>query len=108
VDEPDTYVLATNRTETVRDFVRMAFKAADILVEFSGKEDQEIAVDTATGKTVMRVNPRFYRPAEVDLLIGNPEKATTKLGWKPETTLEHLCKMMVEADLTRNSVNASF
>lgn len=107
-DEPDTYVLATNRTETVRDFVKMAFKAADIDVEFSGKEDQEIAVDSATGKTVMRVNPRFYRPAEVDLLIGDPEKATNKLGWKPETTLEQLCKMMVDADLLRNSVNASF
>lgn len=107
-DEADTYVLATNRTETVRDFVQMAFKAADIDVEFSGKEENEIAVDAATGKTVMRVNPRFYRPAEVDLLIGNPEKATQKLGWKPETSLEQLCKMMVEADLLRNSVNASF
>jgi GDPmannose 4,6-dehydratase len=107
-DEPDTYVLATNRTETVRDFVQMAFKAADIEVEFSGKEDNEIATDTATGKTVVRVNPRFYRPAEVDLLIGDPEKAMNKLGWKPETTLEHLCKMMVDADLLRNSVNASF
>lgn len=108
VDEPDTYVLATNRTETVRDFVRMAFKAAEIDVEFSGKEENEIAVDTATGKTVMRVNPRFYRPAEVDLLIGNPEKASKKLGWKPETSLEQLCKMMVDADLIRNSKNASF
>ena len=107
-DEPDTYVLATNRTETVRDFVQMAFKAADIEVEFSGKEDKEIAIDIATGKTVMRVNPQFYRPAEVDLLIGDPEKAMNKLGWKPETTLEQLCKMMVDADLVRNSVNASF
>jgi GDPmannose 4,6-dehydratase len=107
-DEPDTYVLATNRTETVRDFVQMAFKAADIDVEFSGKEDKEVAVDTATGKTVMRVNPRFYRPAEVDLLIGDPEKAASKLGWKPKTTLEQLCKMMVDADLLRNSMNASF
>ena len=107
-DEPDTYVLATNRTETVRDFVQMAFKAADIEVEFSGKEDKEVAIDIATGKTVMRVNPQFYRPAEVDLLIGDPEKAMNKLGWKPETTLEQLCKMMVDADLERNSVNASF
>lgn len=107
-DEPDTYVLATNRTETVRDFVQMAFKATDIDVEFSGKEENEVAVDTATGKTVMRVNPRFYRPAEVDLLIGNPEKATQKLGWKPETSLEQLCKMMVDADLVRNQANASF
>jgi len=108
VDESDTYVLATNRTETVRDFVRMAFKAAEIDVEFAGKEENEVAIDTATGKTVMRVNPRFYRPAEVDLLIGNPEKATKKLGWKPEASLEQLCKMMVDADLVRNGKNASF
>tara|TARA_R110000868_G_scaffold375711_1_gene640378 strand:- start:14061 stop:15095 length:1035 start_codon:yes stop_codon:yes gene_type:complete len=107
-DEADTYVLATNRTETVRDFVKMAFKAAEIDVEFSGSEDSEIAVDAATGKTVMRVNSHFYRPAEVDLLIGNPEKAAAKLGWKPETTLEQLCKMMVDADLDRNLLNASF
>ena len=107
-DEPDTYVLATNRTETVRDFMRMAFKAAEIDVEFSGSEDTEVAKDVATGKTVMRVNPRFYRPAEVDLLIGNPEKAAAKLGWKPETSLEQLCKMMVDADIVRNRVNASF
>lgn len=107
-EEPDTYVLATNRTETVRDFVQMAFKAADIHVEFSGKEEGEVAVDSATGKTVMRVNPRFYRPAEVDLLIGDPAKATKKLGWKPQTTLEELCDMMVKADLVRNTHNASF
>jgi GDPmannose 4,6-dehydratase len=107
-DEPDTFVLATNRTETVRDFVTMAFKAAGIELEFSGKEDSETAVDSATGKTVMRVDPRFYRPAEVDLLIGNPAKATEKLGWKPQTTLEELCRMMVEADLRRVESGAAF
>jgi GDPmannose 4,6-dehydratase len=108
VDEPETYVLATNRTETVRDFVKMAFKAADIDLEFSGQEGLEVAVDTKTGKTVMRVDPRFYRPAEVDLLIGDPSKATEKLGWKPQTTLEDLCRMMVEADLRRNKAGFSF
>jgi GDPmannose 4,6-dehydratase len=107
-DEPDTFVLATNRTETVRDFVRMAFKAADIDLDFSGKDDQEIAVDTATGKTVMQVDPRFYRPAEVDLLIGDPAKAGEKLGWKPQTSLEELCRMMVEADRRRNEAGFSF
>ncbi|KWI94634.1 GDP-mannose 4,6 dehydratase [Burkholderia ubonensis] len=108
VDEPDTYVLATNRTETVRDFVRMAFKAAGVDLEFKGSNEQEIAVDVATGKTVVRVNPKFHRPAEVDLLIGNPEKAKQKLGWEPETTLEQLCAMMVEADLRRNERGFSF
>ena len=108
VDEPDTFVLATNRTETVRDFVRMAFKGADITVDFKGTAESETAVDTATGKTVMRVNPKFYRPAEVELLIGNPAKAKAKLGWAPTTTLEQLCQMMVEADLRRNQAGFSF
>lgn len=107
-DQPDTYVLATNRTETVRDFVRMAFKAADIDVEFSGEADCETAVDGATGKTVVRIDPRFYRPAEVDLLIGDPAKAARDLGWAPHTTLEQLCRMMVEADLRRNESGFSF
>ena len=107
-DEPDTYVLATNRTETVRDFVRMAFKAAEIDVEFSGEHEQEFAVDTATGKTVMQVDRHFYRPAEVDLLIGDPAKAKEKLHWEPETSLEDLCRMMVEADLRRNQAGSSF
>lgn len=107
-DEPDTFVLATNRTETVRDFVRMAFKGAGIEVDFKGKDEQETAVDTATGKTVMRINPKFYRPAEVELLIGDPAKAKAKLGWEPKTTLEQLCQMMVEADLRRNKAGFSF
>jgi GDPmannose 4,6-dehydratase len=107
-DEPDTFVLATNRTETVRDFVRMAFKGADISVEFKGREENETAVNTATGITVMRINPKFYRPAEVELLIGNPAKAKAKLGWAPTTTLEQLCQMMVEADLRRNQAGFSF
>ncbi|WP_043173189.1 GDP-mannose 4,6-dehydratase [Burkholderia ambifaria] len=108
VDESDTYVLATNRTETVRDFVRMAFKATGVDLEFKGSDVNEIGVDVATGKTVVRVNPKFHRPAEVDLLIGNPEKAKQKLGWEPTTTLEQLCAMMVEADLRRNELGFSF
>ena len=107
-DEPDTFVLATNRTETVRDFVRMAFKGAGIDVDFKGKDEGETAVDTATGKTVMRINPKFYRPAEVELLIGDPAKAKDVLGWAPTTTLEQLCQMMVEADLRRNQAGFSF
>ena len=107
-DEPDTFVLATNRTETVRDFVRMAFKGVGIAVDFRGAAENETAVDVATGKTVMRVNPKFYRPAEVELLIGNPAKAKAKLGWEPQTTLEQLCQMMVEADLRRNQAGFSF
>jgi GDPmannose 4,6-dehydratase len=107
-DEPDTFVLATNRTETVRDFVRMAFKAAGMTVDFKGREEAEIAVDTVTGKTVVRINPKFHRPAEVELLIGDPAKAKAILSWEPKTTLEQLCQMMVEADLRRNQLGFSF
>lgn len=124
-DEPDTFVLATNRTETVRDFVRMAFKAIGVELEFKGQGDGEYAViasinstlspafshgerELKVGQSVLRVNPRFYRPAEVELLIGNPAKAKAQLGWEPKTTLEQLCQMMVEADLRRNTEGFSF
>ena len=107
-DAPDTFVLATNRTETVRDFVTMAAKAAGFALAWQGKAEQERGIDTATGKTIVAINPKFYRPAEVELLIGNPAKAKAKLGWEPTTTLEQLCAMMVEADLRRNAAGASF
>jgi GDPmannose 4,6-dehydratase len=107
-DAPNTFVLSTNRTETVRDFVRMAFRFAGITVEFKGKAEGETAIDIATGKTVMRINPKFFRPAEVELLLGNPAKAKTILGWEPVTTLEQLCQMMVETDLRRNLQGFSF
>ena len=106
-DEPDTYVLATNRTETVRDFVTMAFKAVDIKLSWSGNEENEVATDVDSGKVLVRVNPKFYRPAEVELLIGDPTKAKEKLGWEPTTNLEELCRMMVEADLRRNEAGVS-
>ncbi|ESS39200.1 GDP-mannose 4,6 dehydratase [Burkholderia cenocepacia KC-01] len=108
VDEPDTYVLATNRTETVRDFVTMAGKAAGFDLEWEGADEREIGIDRASGATVVRINPKFYRPAEVDLLIGDPQKANDLLGWKPETSLEQLCQMMVEADIRRNESGFSF
>jgi GDPmannose 4,6-dehydratase len=107
-DEPGTYVLATNRTETVRDFVTMAFKAAGIAIEWKGEAENETGHDAKTGKTLVRVNPKFYRPAEVELLIGNPAKATKELGWAPKTTLEELCQLMVDADLRRNEIGFSF
>src|SRR5471032_113427 len=107
-DQPDTYVLATNRTETVRDFVTMAFKAVDVAIEWSGVAEHEVGSCKKTGKVLVRVNPKFYRPAEVELLIGNPAKALSELGWKPQTTLEQLCQMMVEADLRRNQAGFSF
>lgn len=107
-DVPDTFVLATNRTETVRDFVIMAFKAVDMEITWSGSEDTEEGRCAKTGKLLVKVNPRFYRPAEVDLLIGNPQKAKLLLGWEPKTNLESLCRMMVEADMARNQLGFSF
>lgn len=107
-DKPDTYVLATNRTETVRDFVSMAGKAAGFDLVWEGAAENEIAIDSKSGKTLVRVNPKFYRPAEVELLIGNPEKAKQELGWESKTTLEELCQMMVEADIRRNQAGFSF
>lgn len=108
VDKPDTYILATNRTETVREFVRMAAKAAGFQLKFNGSGEDEVGVDYETGKTIVRVDPKFYRPAEVELLIGNPEKAKRELGWEPITSIEDLCAMMVEADLRRNENQVSF
>ena len=108
VDTPDTFVLATNRTETVRDFVSLAFKAVDIQLDWQGAAEGERGIDRRTGKALVEVNPRFYRPAEVDLLIGNPEKARATLGWEPKTTLEELCQLMVDADLQRVQNGKSF
>jgi len=107
-EKPDTFVLATNRTESVRDFVTMAFKAAGIELVYTGRAENEVATDKKTGKVLVRVNPKFYRPAEVDLLIGNPEKAKKDLGWEPKTSLEALCSLMVAEDLRRNKIGFSF
>jgi GDPmannose 4,6-dehydratase len=107
-DEPDTFVLATNRTETVRDFVELAFAAVDITLDWSGAAEDEVGRCSKSGKTLVRINPEFYRPAEVELLIGDPAKAKKILGWEPKTTLEQLCDMMVKADIQRNERGVSF
>jgi GDPmannose 4,6-dehydratase len=107
-DNPDTFVLATNRTETVRDFVTMAFKGAGVALDWRGSGERETGHCSRTGKELVRVSPKFYRPAEVDLLIGDPTRAKTVLGWEPQTTLEQLCQMMVDADLRRNELGVSF
>ena len=107
-DEPDTYVLATGRTETVRNFVQRAFQAIGRTIVFSGEGEAETGVDADSGATLMSIDPRFYRPAEVDLLIGDASYAREKLGWMPQTSLETLCDMMVQADLRRNEAGVSF
>jgi GDPmannose 4,6-dehydratase len=106
--EPETYVLATGRCETVRDFVTMAFRAIGVTVAWEGSGANEVGIDVDSKKTLIRVNPRFYRPAEVDMLVGNAAKAQADLGWRARTTLEQLCQMMVDADLRRIASGISY
>lgn len=105
--EPRTYVLATGRTVTVRDFVTMAFAVADTEIEWSGQGEAERGRCSQTGRELVIVNPAFYRPAEVDLLIGNATQARQELGWEPTTSLEELCSEMVEADMRRVAAGTS-
>ncbi|WP_033436173.1 GDP-mannose 4,6-dehydratase [Saccharothrix sp. NRRL B-16314] len=107
-DEPDTFVLSTNRTVTVRDFVSLSFAAAGIELRWEGSGESERGLDSETGRELVRVNPKFYRPAEVDLLIGDASKAKEVLGWEAKTSLEDLSRMMVEADIERNGRGFSF
>jgi len=100
-EQPDSYVLATGQTTTIRDFVRMAFDAAGITLTFEGQGVDEVGIDTRDGSVRVRVNPRFYRPAEVDLLIGDATKARQQLGWQPVTDVQRLCRLMVQADMAR-------
>ncbi|MBQ8261871.1 MAG: GDP-mannose 4,6-dehydratase [Lachnospiraceae bacterium] len=98
-DAPDDYVVATGETRTVREFVQIAFAKAGIEIEFSGTGVDEIGKDKATGKVLVKVNPKFFRPAEVELLIGSPKKAEEKLGWKREISFDEMVERMVKNDL---------
>lgn len=99
--EPDDYVLATGETRSVREFVEHATAAAGFDITWEGENEKTLGIDRKTNKTIVRVNPEFYRPAEVDLLIGHPVKAQEKLGWIPEVQFGALVEMMVKADLDR-------
>ncbi len=98
-DEADDYVIATNETRTVREFVERTFMYVGIEIIWEGSEVNEIGKDKATGKTVVKINPDFFRPAEVDILIGDPIKAETKLGWKREIPFVELVERMIKNDL---------
>jgi GDPmannose 4,6-dehydratase len=99
-DRPDDWVIATGEAHTVREFVLIAFKAAGMEIEWQGSADREKGIDKATGKVLIEVDPEYYRPTEVDLLLGDPTKAKTKLGWNPNrTSFAELVKLMVAADL---------
>lgn len=97
--EPDDYIMATGVVTTVRDFISMAFAEVDINLEWQGTGINEKGIDTATGQTLVEVDQRYFRPAEVDILVGDPIKAIKKLGWKPKVSLPELVRMMVARDL---------
>jgi GDPmannose 4,6-dehydratase len=98
-EKPDDYVMATGVTTTVRDFITMAFKEVGIILKWEGRGVNEKGIDSAGSEVVVEIDPRYFRPAEVDLLIGDPTKAITKLGWKPKVQLPELVKMMVLNDI---------
>ena len=99
VDTPDDFVVATGRSATVREFASMAFLCAGIQLEWQGLGSNEVGIDARTGKRFVRISEKYYRPSEVDVLIGNSSKAEEKLGWKPKVQLEELVNLMVESDL---------
>ena len=107
-DKSDTFVLATNKTYTVRYFAEMAFKAIGVEIDWQGNDEDERGINKANGAEIVRVNPKFLRHFEVDLLIGYPVKAKNELGWETKTDVEELCKIMVDSDIIRNKNNASF
>lgn len=98
-DKPDDYVIATNETRTVREFVETAFNHVGIEVQWQGKDVNEIGINKANGKTIVKINKKFFRPAEVDILLGNPAKAEKVLGWKREISFSELVERMIKNDL---------
>ena len=98
-DDPDDYVLATGRTTTVREFATLAFEAAGIDLAWEGEGEDEKGYDTETGRCVVEIDPRYYRPTEVDILLGDAAKARKELGWQPSTSLEAMAREMIETDL---------
>ena len=98
-DKPEDYVIATGETHSVREFVEIAFKEAGMVIFWEGKGANEVGKDSKTGKTLIRIDSRYFRPTEVDFLLGDPSKARSNLGWKPTVTFTELVKMMVREDL---------
>ncbi len=103
--EPDDYVLATGETHTVREFVERAFGLVDISIEWHGSGTQEQGIDAKTGRILVEIDPRYYRPSEVDLLLGDATKAKTHLGWQPSVTFAQLVEIMLQADLQAVGIN---
>jgi GDPmannose 4,6-dehydratase len=100
-EKPDDFVLATGETHSVKEFIETAFSELEMDLVWKGEKEKEIGIAKKDGKVLVEVDPRYYRPTEVDLLIGNPAKAKEKLGWVPKTTFHDLAKMMANADLEK-------
>ena len=98
-DKPDDYVIATNETRTVREFVETAFRHVGIEIAWEGQGVDEVGRDKETGRVLVTINPEFFRPAEVEVLLGNPAKAETELGWKREISFAQLVERMVKNDM---------
>ena len=97
-DKPDDYVISTGETHSVREFVECAYKELDIEVEWHGKGVEEYGINKATGEIIVKIDPKYYRPSEVDFLLGDASKAEKILNWKPKTSFKELVKIMIEAD----------
>jgi GDPmannose 4,6-dehydratase len=97
-EKPDDFILATGETHSVKEFIDTVFTELEMDLEWKGEEEQQVGITKKNGKTLIEVDPRYYRPTEVELLIGNPAKAKEKLGWAPKTTFRDLAKMMAKAD----------
>jgi GDPmannose 4,6-dehydratase len=98
-EKPDDFVIATGETHSVREFCEKSFACLDMNISWSGNDDTETGIDTKTGKTVIRVDPEYFRPTEVDLLLGNPAKANQKLGWRPTISFDKLVEIMTTEDM---------
>ncbi len=98
-DKPDDYVLATGEMHTVREFIERAFALVNMPIAWEGEAEAEVGIDSKSGKTIVRIDPQYYRPTEVEQLLGNPEKARKQLGWTPQVKFEELVELMLKSDL---------
>ncbi|MDR0910258.1 MAG: GDP-mannose 4,6-dehydratase [Spirochaetaceae bacterium] len=100
-DKPDVYTISSGHNHSIREFVERCAEFCEWNIEWQGSDENEIGIDTKSGKVIVKVNPKFYRPAEVEQLLGDSSKAETVLGWKPKVDFKGLCKLMMEADIAR-------
>ena len=107
-DTPSTYILATNKKYSVRQFVEYSFNEINIEIEWMGKDENEIGINKNNKETIVKVNKKFFRPAEVEILLGDASKAKKELNWSPEMSLSDLASIMVKKDIERNKIGQSF